>query len=155
MFDQQKFKEENMTEQTSLNNQIIDSIEFLKKVISGTEEENVMAIAYQIMAHAAGMAMLNAVNQQQQMYILQNAVTTATAKSALEKSPEEAIKIINASLNNSTMIETIKELKIFMDDLTKSYNDIKTKSGGAKTRKNKTRNKKVSKPKPDSNSKNN
>lgn len=118
-----------MAELNSLNNQILDSIDELQKIISGNKDENVIAIAYQVMAHSAGIAMINAVNQQQQMYILQNAVTTAAAKAALESNPEEAVKIINDSINNNSMLQTLTGLKNFIDDLNKTYDDLKTKTG--------------------------
>lgn len=138
-----------MPEKNNLNDQISDSIAVMQKLMSETKEENVMAIAYQIMAHAAGLAMLNAVNQQQQMYILQNAATAATAKAALDKNPEEAIKIINASLNNNTMLETFNGLKNFIDDLNKTYGNFKKGPAETNPKGTKAKNKKGEKSKPD------
>lgn len=121
--------EENTPKPNELNEQILDSISSMKNLIGENAGENISLISYQIMAQAAGLAMLNAVNQQQQIYILQNAATTATVKSVLESKPEEAIKIINEVVKNNNVLETFNGLKKFMDDLTESYNDIKDKSG--------------------------
>ena len=118
-----------------LNKQILDSIGAMQNIISESKDENIMAIAYQVMAHTAGLAMINAVNQQHQMYILQNAVTTAAANAALESNPEEAVKIINDSWKNNSMLETFNGLKNFIDDLTKTYKDLKTKTSEQTTTK--------------------
>ena len=113
------------TGQTSLNDQIIDSIASMQSLLHGNSGDDVSLIAYQVMAQAAGLAMLNAVNQQQQMYILQNAVTTAAAKSALESNPDEALKIINDVLKNNSVVDILNGLKNFIDELTKTYNELK------------------------------
>ena len=115
-------------EETTLNDQIADSISAMHDFFKNNAERDVGLIAYQIMAQSAGLAMLNAVNQQQQMYILQNAVTTAAAKAALESNPEEAVKIINDAMKQSDILETFNGLKNFMDDLTNTYNDVIKKS---------------------------
>ncbi|MFA5925144.1 MAG: RebB family R body protein [Methylococcaceae bacterium] len=112
---------------TSLNDQIADSISAMQHLITSSSDEGITLMTYQIMAQATGLAMLNAVNQQQQMYILHNAVTAATAKAALDSKPEEAIKIINEAMNNSNILETFNGLKNFMDELTKTYNALKEK----------------------------
>ncbi len=113
-----------MPEKTSINDQIADSVASLQKMLLENKEGNMQALSYQIMAHAAGLAMLNAVNQQQQMYILQNAVTTATAKAALESKPEEAVSILKDLMNENDLLQTFSGLKSFMDDLNKTYQDI-------------------------------
>ena len=117
---------------TSLNDQIKDSIAAMQDAIKNNSDEDIALMTYLIMAQSAGLAMLNAVNQQQQMYILQNAVTTAAAKSALNSSPEDAIKIVNDAIKNSNVLETFSGLKSFMDDLTKTYNDLKNKTTAKK-----------------------
>ena len=116
-----------MPDKTSINDQVTDSVAELQKMLLENKEGNMQAISYQIMAHAAGLAMLNAVYQQQQMYILQNAVTTATAKAVLESKPDEAVKIVKEFMNENDLLKTFSGLKDFMDDLNKTYEDIMKK----------------------------
>lgn len=122
---------------TFLNDQIADSVSALKNLLGEDAKGNISLIAYQIMVQAAGLAMLNAVNQQQQMYILQNAATTAAAKAVLNSKPEDADKVFNDAMKsfaslNSNLIETFNGLKGFMDDLIHTYNDLKEKTAEKK-----------------------
>jgi hypothetical protein len=112
---------------TALNDQIADSISALQNLTTSNSDEGIALMTYQIMAQATALAMLNAVNQQQQMYILHNAVTAATAKAALDSKPEEAVEIINKAMNNTNILETFNGLKNFMDELTKTCNVLKEK----------------------------
>lgn len=113
-----------MPEKSSINDQVADSVASLQKMLLENKDGNIQALSYQIMAHAAGLAMLNAVYQQQQMYILQNAVTTATAKAVLESKPEDAVKIVKEFMNENDLLKTFSGLKNFMDDLNTTYEDI-------------------------------
>ena len=115
-------------DKTTLNDQIADSISAMQDLLKDNAEGDAALIAYQMMAQSAGLAMLNAVNQQQQMYILQNAATTAAAKAALESNPEDAVKIISDAMAQSNVLETLNGLKNFMDSLTNTYNDLRKKA---------------------------
>jgi hypothetical protein len=102
--------ENNSKQNSSVNSQVIDSI----KEINGLLEDgssNLNAISNQILTQAAGMAMLNVVNQQQQLFMLQNTVTTVAAKAILESSPLEAIKLMDDVVNNNNTAASIKELQ--------------------------------------------
>ncbi len=116
--------QENVNDKTTLNDQIKDSISSLQEMLNNNSSTDAAAFSYQIMAQATGLAMLNVVNQQQQMFILQNAITVATAKAVLEAKPEEAMKIINEVIKNTNVLESFNGLKSFMDELTKTYHDI-------------------------------
>ncbi len=124
--------QEKGNDQTTLNDQIKDSISSLQKMLNDNAGNDAAALSYQVMAQATGLAMLNVVNQQQQMFILQNAITAATAKAVLEAKPEEAVRIINDVIKNSNMLETFNGLKNFMDELTKTYHDLREKATAKK-----------------------
>jgi hypothetical protein len=88
-----------MSDETSINDQITGSISQIKESVLGVFESQGQAAAYKMMAHAVGLAMLNAVANQQQTYILKNAITTATVKATLESNPEEALKLADKMLS--------------------------------------------------------
>lgn len=99
-----------------VNSQVVDSI----KEINNLLEEgrgSLTSISGQILTHAAGMAMLNVVNQQQQMFMLQNTVTTVAAKAMLETSPVEAVKLMEEVMNNNNTASSIKELQELVNQL--------------------------------------
>lgn len=104
------------SEHSTVNSQIIDSIKEINKILS-EEGGDVKTIANQVLAQAISMAMLNIVNQQQQMYILQNAVTTAATKAMLDSSPEEAVKLMNSVMENNSGAKDLKDLKDLLAEL--------------------------------------
>lgn len=112
---------------STVNSQVTDSIKAINGLLKENPDADLSLMAYQVMTQAAGMAMLNVVNQQQQLYTLQNTVTTVAAKAMLESNPEEAVKLMNDAVKNSNVTENIKELKSLMDELTSSYNNLKQK----------------------------
>ncbi len=67
-------------------------------------------IARQVMTHAVGLAMENAVSQQQQTYILRNAITTAAAKAILETSPEQALQFAKEALSGEDVVSSLSGL---------------------------------------------
>lgn len=113
-----------MADNTSVNDQITDSITQIQKMLADDNGENVQAFSYQLMAHAIGLAMYNAVHQQQQRYILQNAITTAASKAILEASPEKALKMAEEGLGGDSFTQTLTELKEMMDSLNSTYKDV-------------------------------
>lgn len=102
-----------------VNSQILDAI---KQVNSFLKESNYSldAISDQLVTQAAGVAMLNIVNQQQQLYTLQNAVTTVVAKSMLKSNPQEAIQMMNEVVKENNLTNSLKELKELMNELNNS-----------------------------------
>ena len=58
---------------STVNSQIIDSIKEINDLMKN-QEGDLKTVSNQIFTQAASMAMLNIVNQQQQMYILQNLI---------------------------------------------------------------------------------
>lgn len=113
-----------MADSTSINDQITDSIEQIQALLADDNGQNTRALSYQLMSHAASLAFYNTVHQQQQMYVLQNAITTAAAKAILEASPEDAIKYAKEGFASQDMTSTLTELKKFMDDLNETYKDL-------------------------------
>lgn len=76
---------------TTVNQEIVDS---LAATVDAVTEEGVggAAMAEQVAALGVALAMQNAVAQQQQLYILQNAATTAMVKAMLDAGPEAAAR---------------------------------------------------------------
>ena len=114
-----------MADTTSINDQIKDSIEQIQALLADDDGQNTRALSYQLMSHAASLAFYNTVHQQQQMYVLQNAITTAAAKAILEASPEDALKYAKEGFASQDMTGTLTELKKFMDDLNETYKDLR------------------------------
>jgi hypothetical protein len=108
--------ESNSSQNSSVNSQVIDSIKEINNLLKegGT---NLDAISNQILTQATGMAMLNVVNQQQQLFMLQNTVTTVAAKAMLESSPLEAVKLMDDVVKNSNAATSIKELQELINEM--------------------------------------
>jgi hypothetical protein len=106
-----------MNTESRINDQINDSISQIHKSVMGVFESQGQSAAYQMIAHAIGLAMLNAVSKQQQDYILKNAITAAAVKATLESNPEEAIKLADKMLSDQDTISTLKGLKDVMTDM--------------------------------------
>lgn len=113
-----------MTDNTSVNDQITDSITQIQKMLADDNGENIQALSHQLMAHSIGLAMYNTVYQQQQRYILQNAITTAATKAILEASPEKALKLAEEGLGANSFTQTLSELKAMMDSLNDTHKDV-------------------------------
>lgn len=107
-----------------VNAQVIDAI---KQVNSFLKESDFSldAIANQLTVHAVGVAMMNIVQQQQQLYTLQNAVTMAAAKSMLNSSPQEAVQLMHDVVKENNLMSSLQELKELLNEI----KNIK-KSGG-------------------------
>ncbi|GAB3355775.1 RebB family R body protein [Lysobacter tyrosinilyticus] len=99
-----------MAKETTVNSQITDAVSQVDAVVVGSAESQARAMADQMMAHAIGLAMQNAVAQQQQAYILRNAVTTAAARAILESSPEDALRFAREVLAGDDVAQTIERL---------------------------------------------
>ena len=113
-----------MPETPDYNEQMSDILGSVQNMFSSEGVNDFRAVSYQLMVHAAGLAMFNSVFQQQQNFILKSAVTTATAKSMLESKPEEAIKLFNEANRNNDILSTLNIFKEFIDGLNESYKDL-------------------------------
>ena len=107
---------EQQSAKSSINSQILDSIKTVNEIMAD-QDGDIKRIANQVLTQAISMAMLNIVNQQQQMYILQNAVTTAATKTILDSNPEEAVKLMNSVLEANTGTQDLKDLKDLLSEL--------------------------------------
>jgi len=119
-------EEKNQTK-SAINDQITDSVSSIQELLKKHSDDNLSIMAHQVMTQATGMAMLNLVNQQQQLYTLQNTVTTVAVKSMLASNPEEAVKLMNETVKNNNFSENYKEIKKLMDELSSSYNVVREK----------------------------
>ena len=108
--------ENSSSQNSSINSQVIDSIREINSLL-GDGSKNLNTISNQILTQAAGMAMLNIVNQQQQLFMLQNTVTTVAAKAILESSPLEAVKLMDDVINSNNTATSIKELQELMNEI--------------------------------------
>jgi len=108
--------DETSSAKSTVNSQIIDSINEINKILT-EQGGDVKGISNQVLTQAASMAMLNIVNQQQQMYILQNTVTTVAVKAMLESNPEEAVKLMNSVLENNHVAKDLKDLKDLLSEI--------------------------------------
>jgi hypothetical protein len=106
-----------MPDETTVNSQITDAVSQAGETVAGSSQAQARAMADQVMAQAIGLAMQNAVAQQQQAYILRNAVTTAAARAILESSPEEALRFAREVLANDDVATTLERLTKLMNDL--------------------------------------
>jgi hypothetical protein len=94
----------------AVNDQIADAVAQINRTIGEASESQARAMADQVMAHAVALAMQNAVAQQQQAYILRNAVTTAAARAILESSPEDALRFAREVLSGDDVAQTLERL---------------------------------------------
>jgi hypothetical protein len=77
--------------ETAFNDQIRDAVEQVQATLAGSEQTVVTAGVYQAVAHTIALALQNAVAQQQNGYILRNALTTAAANAVLDGKKADAI----------------------------------------------------------------
>ena len=97
------------------NDQIADSIRQVTSMNLGSEAAVNQAITYQILTQAVGLAMHNAVAQQQHNYMLRNALVTAVAKALLETNPSEAIKLVDVAFGNDDIEGVLERLHGLME----------------------------------------
>ena len=98
----------------TVNSQIIDAI----KQVNGFLRDNSFSldsISGQITTQAASLAMMNIVQQQQQLHTLQNAVTAAAAKVMLNSNPQDAIQLMNEVIKENNITNSLKDLKELMN----------------------------------------
>lgn len=105
---------------THVNSQITDAIRSMNALLKEADNENLEVIGNQVLIQAASLAMLNMVNQQQQLYVLQNTATTVAVKAMLDSNPEEALKIMNATVNNSNIMDSFKQFEQLIKDISKT-----------------------------------
>ncbi|WP_298515652.1 RebB family R body protein [uncultured Kordia sp.] len=95
----------------NINNQIEDAIKSINTLLKSADNDNLELIANQALVEAASLAMLNMVSQQQQLYMLQNAATTVAVKAMLETNPEEALKIMNQTIENNNITASLSDFE--------------------------------------------
>lgn len=110
------------TSNSKVNAQIIDAIKQVNAFL-GDSDFSLDSISNQLTSQAVGVAMMNIVNQQQQLYTLQNAVTTAAAKSMLNSSPQEAIQLMNEVVKENNLTNSLKDLKQMIDEIKNPKNN--------------------------------
>lgn len=108
----------------TVNSQIIDAIKQVNNFLKESDF-SLDSISNQLAAQAAGLAMMNIVNQQQQLHTLQNAVTATAVKSMLASNPQEAVKMMNDIVKENNLSNSLKELKDLIDELKTSSKETK------------------------------
>lgn len=106
-----------MADESTVNSQITDATAQVSEAVAGSSESLARAMADQVMAHAIGLAMQNAVAQQQQTYTLRNAVTAAVTRAILEASPEDALRLAREALHGDDVVQTIDRLSELLSDV--------------------------------------
>jgi hypothetical protein len=99
-----------VADKTDVNSQITDAVTQVNETVIGSSEALARAMADQVMAQTIGLALQNAVAQQQQLYILRNAVTTAATRAILDASPEEALRFASEVLKTDDIEQTLERL---------------------------------------------
>ena len=112
-----------MPDQTSLNQQVVDSVAEAAKAVLDAAGPQSRAVASQVTVLAVSLAMQNAVAQQQQLYMLQNAATTAVVRALLAAGPEQAarwqelLSVIRELFAPAGVEETLGRLKRLLDEM--------------------------------------
>jgi hypothetical protein len=107
---------------SSLNQQIADALAQSAAVVGGGAIGR--AGAEQLMVLTLTLAMQNAVAQQQQLYMLQNAATTALVKALLESGPDgasrwgEALQLVREAFSAVDVSKTLVRLQQMLEQLT-------------------------------------
>lgn len=105
-----------MAEETSVNDQITDAVTQVNASVGNSSEALARAMANQIMAHAVAIAIQNAVAQQQHVYMLRNAATTAAVRAILDSNPEQAMRFADEALKGDDLALTIERLSTLLKD---------------------------------------
>lgn len=104
----------------TLNDQVRDSVAQLQASLFGAHQPFAAAAAYQVVTHALGLALHNAVSRQQHSHILRTALTTAAASALLEGRTEQAeavLKLAESALANPSLDDEIGQLQRAMSNL--------------------------------------
>ena len=104
-----------MADETEVNSQISDAVAQANASVIGSSEATAHAMADHIMAQAIGIAIQNAVAQQQHVYMLRNAITTAAARAILESDPEQAMRFADEALKSEDIAQTIERLNALLN----------------------------------------
>ena len=105
-----------MADETEVNSQITDAVTQVNASLGDSSEALARAMAHQIMAHAVAVAIQNAVAQQQHVYMLRNAATTAAVRAILDANPEQALHFAEEALKGDDLAQTIERLSALLKD---------------------------------------
>lgn len=101
---------------STVNQQILDAVSGVAQTLEFGAEPTADGTMLQMLAVAAGMAMQDAVAQQRQAYLLQNAATTALVNALLSASADRAEQInqtlseIRETYDPDRLIKTLNQL---------------------------------------------
>ncbi len=115
-----------MTDDSPLNAQIADAVAQINETLSGAERGLISAAAYQTIAQAVVLGLQNAVAQQQQAYILRNALTAAAASAILDGKRDDADALLKLADSRSPNLsaeitDLLAALKQISDELRKLH----------------------------------
>jgi len=111
-----------MPDTTTVNQQVVDAVAETAAAFAASGA-HAQAGAEQLTALALGLAMQNAVAQQQQLYMLQNAANAALVKALLESGPDagnrwaEALQLVREAFSVTDVNKTLAQLKDLLDQL--------------------------------------
>ena len=127
-----------MSDPDALNDQIRDSLDQLQRTIEGMQQPAAAGAALQTVAHALGLALLNAVARQQHSHMLRNAMTAAATRALLDGRTEQAeavLKLAESPLVNPTFATEVTQLRSALaglrEDLEKVLSPTAAPSGAA------------------------
>ncbi|ROZ74907.1 RebB family R body protein [Ramlibacter sp. WS9] len=103
-----------------VNSQAVEAIQQVLQLIGDGRHPFAAAAASQTMAHALGIALQNAVTNQQHCHMLRNAMATAAAKAVLEGRTEvagEMFRLAGSPLMNPTLDVELAQLRAALAEL--------------------------------------
>jgi len=113
----------------ALNDQIRESVEQLNQLLAANNSYTIRAMAYQALSHAMSLSIYNAVHQQQQMYTLLNATTTAAVQEALKSNPTQAIELAQkASHNMESITAAVVQAIELIEGMTRDLGNLESTS---------------------------
>jgi hypothetical protein len=105
----------------TVNQQIVDALAAVSRTLQAGSDPGAQAIASQMLALAAGLAMQDAVAQQRQAYMLHNAATTALVNALLDSPSDraehihQAMREIRESFDPDRLTRTLSQIDALMD----------------------------------------
>lgn len=106
-----------MSEENAVNSQIADAVAQINASVNGASSGLVVAAACQTIAHALALGVQNAVAQQQQAYILRNAMVSAAAAAVLDGKREEAEAILQLAESRLATMDLKSEVESILQTL--------------------------------------
>ena len=108
-----------MADPTLVNGQITDAVTQSNVTLLGNSAAHAMATIYQVMAHAVGLSMQNAVANQHRMNTLSNGVTACGVNLLYGQSTAVDARGVQAVISNNQLASLIAELRALREAMPK------------------------------------